>query len=103
MRRARQKSPGEQRFPITFPSIPIQTLRAAANTYFALRGVDYHFRQDYKSYFLDSTRNQCSHGQCEKVQSDGASLSARVASAHEHEMRLALELLTRSLRTQGVN
>ena len=52
MKTAKQKRLSEQLFPITFPSIPIQTLRAAAKTYFAFRRVDYHFRQDYKSIFF---------------------------------------------------
>src|SRR5437762_12713499 len=37
MRRVKQKRPGDQRFPIIFPSVPVQTLRAAAKTYFAFR------------------------------------------------------------------
>jgi len=52
MKRAKKQRPGEQRLPIIFPSVPIQTLRAVANNYFAFRRVDYHFRQDYKSIFL---------------------------------------------------
>jgi len=52
MKTAKQKRLSEQRFPITFPSIPIQTLRAAAKTYLAFRRVDYHFGRDYKSIFF---------------------------------------------------
>ena len=53
METAKQKRQSEQRFPITFLSVPIQTLREASKAYFAFRRVDYHFRQDYKSIFLD--------------------------------------------------
>ena len=52
MKTAKQKRPSEQRFPITFLSVPIQTLREARKAYFAFRRVDYHFRQDYKSIFF---------------------------------------------------
>jgi hypothetical protein len=52
MKTAKQKRPSEQRFPITFQSVPIQTLREAPEGHFAFRGLDYHFRQDYKSIFL---------------------------------------------------
>ena len=53
MNTAKQKRPNEQRFAITFPSVPVQTLRAAPKAYFAFRSVDYHFGQDYKFIFLD--------------------------------------------------
>jgi hypothetical protein len=33
MKKAKQKRPIEQRFPITFLSVPIQTLREALKTY----------------------------------------------------------------------
>lgn len=52
MNRAKEKRPGEQRFPIIFPSVPVQTLRVAAKTYFAFRRVGYHFREDWKYIFL---------------------------------------------------
>ena len=51
MKTAKQKRLSEQRFPITFQSVPIQTLREASKTLLAFRRVDYHFRQDYKSIF----------------------------------------------------
>jgi hypothetical protein len=35
MKKAKQKRPGEQRFPITFLSVPNQTLREAPKAYFA--------------------------------------------------------------------
>src|SRR5262249_10114143 len=47
----KQKRLSEQLFPITSPSIPIQTLHARRENYFASRGVDYHFREDYKAIF----------------------------------------------------
>jgi len=40
----KQKRPSEQRFPITFLSVPFQTLREASKASFAFRGLDYHFR-----------------------------------------------------------
>ena len=52
MNTAKQKRPNEQRFPITFQSVPIQTLREAPKASFAFRRVDYHFGQDYKSIFF---------------------------------------------------
>ena len=52
MNTAKQKRPNEQRFAITFPSVPVQTLRAAPKAYFAFRSLEYHFRQDYKSIFF---------------------------------------------------
>jgi hypothetical protein len=41
---------------MTFESFPLQTLREAAKTYFVFRGVDYHFRQDYKPIFFRMQR-----------------------------------------------
>jgi hypothetical protein len=52
MNTAKQKRPNEQRFAITFPSVPVQTLRAAPKAYFAFRSVDYHIGQDYKFIFF---------------------------------------------------
>jgi hypothetical protein len=51
MKTPKQKRPIKQRFPITFVSIPFQTLREAPKAYFAFRGLDYHFRQNYKPIF----------------------------------------------------
>jgi hypothetical protein len=51
MNRAKQKRLTAQLFPITSPSIPIQTLHARRENYFASRVVDYHFREDYKAIF----------------------------------------------------
>jgi hypothetical protein len=48
MKIAKQKRPSEQRFPISLLSVPIQTLHAAPKAYFAFRGLNYHFRKDYK-------------------------------------------------------
>src|SRR5262245_8389216 len=62
MNRAKQKRPAEHRFPITFLLVPIQTLREALKAYFAFRSVDYHFRQDYKFIFQNSTSRRCNHG-----------------------------------------
>jgi hypothetical protein len=56
MKRAKQKRKTEQRFPITIPSIPIQTLHASRENYPAPRGVDYHFRENYKAIFLGPNR-----------------------------------------------
>jgi len=54
-----QKRPSEQRFPITFFRFPIQTLHEAPKAYFAFRGLDYHFRRDYKPiFFQDSTSTE---------------------------------------------
>jgi hypothetical protein len=59
MKIAKQKKPSEQRFPINFLSVPIQTLREAPKAYSAFRGLDYHFRQDYKPiFFWDSTNTE---------------------------------------------
>jgi hypothetical protein len=52
MKTAKQKRPNEQRFPITFQSVPIQTLQKAPKAYFAFRGLDYHSRKDYKPIFF---------------------------------------------------
>jgi len=54
MKRTKQKRPSEQRFPITFESVPVQTLRGLAKTYLAFRGVEYHFRRNIKNRFLDA-------------------------------------------------
>ena len=62
MKRAKQKRQSEQRLPITFLSVPIQTLREAPKAYFAFRRLDYHFRQNYKSIFLDEQARGCDHG-----------------------------------------
>ena len=42
--------------------VPIQTLREASKAHFAFRRVDYHFRQVYKSIFLDDQARGCDHG-----------------------------------------
>ena len=59
MKIAKQKRPSEQRFPISLLSVPIQTLHEAPKAYFAFRGLDYHFRQDYKPIISgDSTSTE---------------------------------------------
>ena len=62
MKRAKQKRASEQRFPISFLLVPIQTLREAPKAYFAFRGLGYHFGQDYKPIFLDEQARGCDHG-----------------------------------------
>jgi len=54
MKRTKQKRPSEQRFPITFESVPVQTLRGLAKTYLAFRGVEYHFGRNIKNRFLEA-------------------------------------------------
>jgi hypothetical protein len=49
--RAKQKSPREQRFPIIFQSLPVQTLRGTAKICFAFRGLDYHLGRKNKVIF----------------------------------------------------
>ena len=52
MKRPKQKRQSEQRFPIIFPLVSVQTLREVAKTYPAFRRVDYQLRQDYKPIFF---------------------------------------------------
>ena len=62
MKTAKHKRPSEQRFPIKFFRFPFKRCMKAPKAYFALRGLDYHFRQDYKPIFLDEQARGCDHG-----------------------------------------
>jgi hypothetical protein len=88
MNTAKQKRPNEQRFAITFPSVPVQTLRAARKAYFAFRGVDYHFGQDYKFIFLEFNEHVMQSLQSRQLtgSADYFSAASHVAAALRREL-----------------
>src|SRR5207237_1387328 len=52
MKSAKQERPSEQRFPITFQSVPAQTPHEAAKPCFAFRGLHYHVDARFEDRFF---------------------------------------------------
>src|SRR5437868_316229 len=52
MKSAKQERPSEQRFPITFQSVPAQTPHQAAKPCFAFRGLPYHVDARFEDRFF---------------------------------------------------
>ena len=52
MKSAKQERPSEQRFPITFQSVPAQTPHEAAKPCFAFRGLPYHVDARFEDRFF---------------------------------------------------
>jgi len=61
-RRAKQTKTGEQRFPIISHRFPFKHCVQRRGLIVAFRPVDYHFTENDKFIFQDSTKRRCSDG-----------------------------------------